>query len=242
MGFVSFEPITRVAVSDEVFAQLTDEILSGRLQPGDPLPSERELAEAFGVNRHAIREALKRLQQSRLVLISQGGKTRVLDWRESAGLEVLIALVEAGSVPGSQVLRDVAQMRLTIGADAARLCALNADDVTRERVRAGAAGIGQDPDPASLVATDLTFWNAVIDGSGNLAYRLALNTLVAGFAAMGEANIVGLLAEYADGPAHRELATAICSGDAELSHRLAHALLSRVVDAMNPLESLVTES
>ena len=91
-------PIARTAVSDEVLARIVDEILSGRLAPGDPLPAERELAERFGVNRHAIREALKGVRQAGLVHIAQGGKTRVLDWRESAGLDVLSAVAAAGVV------------------------------------------------------------------------------------------------------------------------------------------------
>ena len=66
-------PVARSAVSDSVFAHLVDEILSGRVAVDDALPSERELALAFAVNRHAIREALKRLQQARLMLATRPG-------------------------------------------------------------------------------------------------------------------------------------------------------------------------
>ena len=59
------------------------------------MPSERTLAEELGVNRHAVREALKRLQQAGLIRIAQGGATRVLDWRQSGGLEVLLDLMNA---------------------------------------------------------------------------------------------------------------------------------------------------
>ena len=81
--------------SGEVHRRLREQILSGELAPGDPIPSERALSEELGVNRHAVREALKRLQQAGLVRISQGGATRVLDWRDSAGLEVLLDLMRA---------------------------------------------------------------------------------------------------------------------------------------------------
>lgn len=228
---MGIEPIARTAVSDEVFAQLTGEILSGRFAPGDPLPSERDLAEAFQVNRHAVREALKRLQQSRLVQIAQGGKTRVLDWRRSAGLDVLLALVEAGTVPGHTVLRDIARMRRTVGADAAGLCASHADDTALRQVVESAALVGIAEDPAHLVASALRFWDNVIDGSGNLAYRLSLNTLAAGFQRMGEVNILGLIDEHADADAHHDLAAAIANRDARRAHDRAHALLSRVVHA-----------
>ena len=49
-------------VSARIHADLRTEILSGRLAPGDALSSERALSEELGANRHAVREALKRLQ------------------------------------------------------------------------------------------------------------------------------------------------------------------------------------
>ena len=65
--------------SDTIHADLREAILLGALAPGDAVPSERELVRAPGVNRHAVREAVKRLQQARLVQVSQGGATRVLN-------------------------------------------------------------------------------------------------------------------------------------------------------------------
>ena len=45
-------------VSDRVHERLRGQILDGTLAPGDPVPSERSLAEELGVTRHAVREAL----------------------------------------------------------------------------------------------------------------------------------------------------------------------------------------
>ena len=113
--------------SDAVHADLRDAILSGSLAPGDAVPSERELSERLGVNRHAVREAVKRLQQARLVQVSQGGATRVLDWRETGGLDLLldVALARDGTVDAA-TLRAIGEMRACIGSDAARLCAMRA--------------------------------------------------------------------------------------------------------------------
>jgi DNA-binding FadR family transcriptional regulator len=220
-------PITRAAVSDAVFGQLVDEILSGRLAPEDTLPGERELAEAFGVNRHALREALKRLQQAGLIRIAQGGKTRVLDWRQHAGLDVLSKLAAAGTVPAASVLHDIAVMRRSIAADAAGLCAIAATDQQVAAITAAAAAYDGG------IEADLAFWTAIIDGSDNLAYRLGLNTLVAAFTDLGYDHIleIGLGRELADLEAHRRLAAAIADRDPDLAQSLAHELLSRSVDA-----------
>ena len=128
--------------SDPVHERLRGDILDGRLAPGDPIPSERVLAEEFGVGRHAVREAVKRLEQLGLVRISHGGATRVLDWRDSAGLDVLLDLFATGHTP-PDLLRAALEMRATIGVDAARLCAQRA---RRDDQRAEVARLASEPD------------------------------------------------------------------------------------------------
>ena len=106
------------SVSSRVYEHLRDAILAGE---HESLPSERRLSEELGASRHAVREALKRLEQSGLIRISHGGATRVRDWRRHGGLELLL---ELDAVPaGLEVERPVMEMRASIGAYAARLCA-----------------------------------------------------------------------------------------------------------------------
>ena len=238
---MDLNPIPRsTSVSDAVFARFVDEILSGRWPAGDPVPSERELALAWQINRHAVREALKRVQQAGLVRISHGGKTRVLDWRTHAGLDVLSGLAAAGVIPPRAIIADVAVMRRTVATDAARLCALHADEVQLVAVSAAAAAYPETGNLDAVAAADVAFWSAVIDGSGNVAYRLSLNTLVAAIDDVGRDFVTALnAAEVADRPAHLELAAAIAARDDDTAARLAEALLSRLVTAChteNPAE------
>jgi GntR family transcriptional repressor for pyruvate dehydrogenase complex len=61
----------------EVASQLEAEVLSGGLEPGAKLPSERELALRMGVSRPLVREALRSLVERGLVEISPGRGTFV---------------------------------------------------------------------------------------------------------------------------------------------------------------------
>lgn len=220
-------------VSDAVFVRLIDEILSGRWPAEGSAPSERDLAFQLEVNRHSVREALKRLQQAGLLEITHGGATRVLDWRTHAGLDMLGALAAAGVMPVNTALGDVAVMRRTIGADAARLCALNADADQLAAVCAAADAYPESGDLNTMRDADLEFWTAVVIGSGNLAYRLGLNTLVRGADEVGRELFIEVnAAMFLDRAGHLGLAAAIAAHDADAAQRLAYAQLSQLVDLL----------
>jgi DNA-binding FadR family transcriptional regulator len=217
---LQLEPVQRRLVSEAVFDQLLADVLAGRLAPGDALPSERSLSEALEVNRHAVREAIKRLQQAGLVQVAQGGATKVLDWRRSAGLDLLTSL--AGAARGAEqkaLLKDIVEMRAVVGADVARCCAQRAPHTRLEPV-------DQSLPFEQRAEAYIAFWEAVTEGAANLAYRLALNTLVAAQRS-GPIDPHIYAAEIDDPDAQQALADAIANRDPEAAHTAAHALLSR---------------
>ncbi|MEV7244992.1 GntR family transcriptional regulator [Streptomyces sp. NPDC093248] len=55
-----------------LFAVPRDRIPDGGPPPGSALGAEREPASEFGVNRHAVRAAVERLQQARRVQVRPG--------------------------------------------------------------------------------------------------------------------------------------------------------------------------
>jgi GntR family transcriptional regulator, sialic acid-inducible nan operon repressor len=71
------DPIVRRKLSDEVFDRLKALITTGELQPGDAMPSERDLMERFSVGRPAIREAMQQLSNMGLLTISHGERAKV---------------------------------------------------------------------------------------------------------------------------------------------------------------------
>ncbi len=216
-------------ISDRVHAALRADILSGAMAPGDPVPSERKLAEDLGVNRHAVREALKRLEQAGLVTISQGGATRVRDWRDSGGLEILLDL-PAGIEPPADLARSVLELRASVGVDAARRCAERADAEVLARVEglaervAGAIGA----DDQAVDDSYALLWREVVMGSGNLAYRLALNSLMATLGAYPD--VAGVV-RPAEPKRVRALGRAVAAADPAKADRAARALLEPDIDA-----------
>src|SRR3954462_7206883 len=212
---------SRATRSAQVFVRLRQEILSETYVPGDALPSERTLSEELATSRHAIREALKRLQQAGLVTISQGGATRVRDWRHHGGLELRLE----GELPDARQARRAAmEMRACVGADAARRCAERADDARRAQITAHAAQLAALDDLTARNALYEVMWDLIVDGADNIAYRLALTTLLSrgGLVAVGVEDVRG---ELEDAPAIVELAAAIAAGDEDDALALARQLL-----------------
>lgn len=222
-------------LSESVYTTLLHEILTGRWPANAAAPSERDLAARLNVTRHVVREALKRLQQAGLIRISQGGATMVMDWGTHAGLDMGFALIAAGVAGQAEIFRDTAVLRRTVGTDAARLCALNASDEELAAVAAASAAYPQTGTLQEFQDAETTFWTAIIMGSHNLAYRLALNTLMAAIEEAGAELIMNFNAEsLTDQGSHVELAAAITARDPETAARLAHAQLSQLVDIFPP--------
>jgi DNA-binding FadR family transcriptional regulator len=217
----------QVKVSDTVHAHLRDAILAGELAPGDAVASERELSERLGVNRHAVREAINRLQQARLVQVSHGGPTRVLDWRATGGLELITDLVRDHSERiDADLMRAITEMRACIGIDAARRCAERADVATREDAAALALAAAATRELAARTAANTALWLRLVQGSENLAYRLALNTLVEGVATYPELDAL-LNAPGEDSADYEALARALRTGHGEDTAAAARTLLER---------------
>jgi GntR family transcriptional regulator, phosphonate transport system regulatory protein len=62
---------------EAIAAELRDDIVQGRLTPGQKLPNESLLAERFQVHRHTLRQAVQSLAQAGFVRVAQGSGTYV---------------------------------------------------------------------------------------------------------------------------------------------------------------------
>lgn len=89
--------------------QLRKQIEDGTLQPGDPLPSERDLSETYGISRMTIRQAMTNLVNEGLLTRSKGRGTFVAEEKIEQPLMKLTGFSEdmkqRGIKPGSTLIR-----------------------------------------------------------------------------------------------------------------------------------------
>lgn len=173
------KPIGKQRVAEEIVQQLRSLILRGHYATGDKLPPERKLAEELGVNRASLREAIKALEQMGLVKTRQGDGTRVLDFMQTAGVELVSHLV-AGAADGASsidVLEDVLEFRRIFARDVAGLAAekSTAEDIAKLEDLARRAENENSAD--ELIKLDFEFYLELTRAAKNRVFQLLINTI-----------------------------------------------------------------
>lgn len=96
--------VTALPRASRVFEDFCDHIRTrlarGELRPGDKLPSERDLAEAHGISRAAVREALRNLERGGVIELRRGikGGTYVRQASPSLVTQSLNDMLSVGGV------------------------------------------------------------------------------------------------------------------------------------------------
>jgi DNA-binding FadR family transcriptional regulator len=167
-------------IAGTVFRDLRRQILSGELTRGERLPGERELATRYGTNRNTLREAVRKLEQSRLVTVRHGQGVTVADFRQTGTMELLPPFLESTSdmAEVAHLVEDLLPARLMVIEFAARLAVRRADkadierlaDITDLLISAFERG-----EPV-LIAHGFQRWlEALIDGGHSVAVRWIAN-------------------------------------------------------------------
>jgi DNA-binding FadR family transcriptional regulator len=219
--------VSRRSLPDAVFERISERIFEGTLAPGDALPSERELALQLGVNRNALREALKRLEQLRLVSIHPGGSTRVLDFRRSSGLDLLTAVLFTGSGElRLEAARSLVELRAVLGPDIAARAASRGGPGAAAQLTALLDGMRAIPltDLVARQRQSLELWRVLVSASDNLAYRLAFNTMEQAWSKIGDLMAPALREELQDERGYDKLIRAVERGDATTARKAARQL------------------
>lgn len=220
------EPVGSETRVDRVFEQLRSQILSGVIAPETQLPNERELAEAFGVNRASVREALKRLEFLELVEVRHGQGTFVQEVSASSALQVVEGLLRDPAVITRDLLEQLLLFRRNITLQVVELAARNRDEAQLVRARAlleDEAAEGADPKRALEI--DLR-WNALLGAAtGNLMYQLTANLFTKLVARLGPLYYNGERDHRRSIGNHRALLSAIEQRDSDAARRRVEEML-----------------
>lgn len=169
--------VEKQRIADEIVDQLKSLILAGHYPPGSRLPAERELAKTLGVNRSSLREALKKLEHLGLLSIRQGDGTRVTNFMETAGLELLEHLVPLANSGYPRIIRDAMEFRTFYCLDIIRMATPRRTDAHLAKLRRHADEC-ETPKPTLLALLEpaFEFWVTLVQATGNSVFGLLINS------------------------------------------------------------------
>lgn len=173
--------ITRERLYEQVVQQLQELVISGRLQPGDKLPPERQLAEQLGVSRTVIREAIKTLEQRGLVKVLTGSGTYVSQMDPRIVSESISLLVQqsTSSFDHLNEVRRMLEIEITgFAAERAQLEDIEAMEEAVQEMEDAVANMKGRPDLLEdFVEADLAFHDALAKAAQNPLLPILLDPI-----------------------------------------------------------------
>lgn len=228
---MKFASLNRVPAYVELADEITNQIVDGRLQSGQFLPTEQELADSFNINRSTLREGLRVLEQRGLVE-RKGKMLRI----KKPSQQLIANTVGRALVLHEVTFQDIYFVGMLLIPAAAELAATHIDEPGKAELKdvlAGAEQLIDDPDAMSLI--DIKFFRLVAQASGNIALNLSLAPLGLIFFSAFHLILkkVPIAAERML-ESHRQVCDAICRGD---SMTAGHWMRRNVEDFRRGCES-----
>lgn len=224
-------------IADNIFAELRRKILSGELKAGERLSGERELATKYGTNRNTLREAVRKLEQARLVTVRHGQGVTVADFKKTGTLDLLSPFLQASTDSGdiAHVIEDILEPRVLLLEHATRLAVRRADKQDIERLMDinDLLIAAFDRGDATVVARGFQRWlDALIDAGHSLIVRWFANPMLDAYRDMVE-RYPSLWVLEPSFPKHlRDVTRAISDGDEDAAIQATRAYYVRVDGAL----------
>ena len=218
------EPIIQLkrnSLHGELASRLEELIVSAHWGVGQTLPSERDMAEQFGLSRSVVRDAMRILAAKGLVNIRQGVGAVVTQDGRLAFVELLDLLLRRGNYTHQQLLH----AREFLEASAAAATALNATVADRRRIEDSlerykeAIVTRQHPDQVDIVHAE--FHTSLVQATGNPVLMDLISPMVE-ISTEVTRPLIGHRDQWDDYLYHQAIHDAIARGDAEGSRLAVH--------------------
>ncbi|MGL5947922.1 MAG: fatty acid metabolism transcriptional regulator FadR [Aeromonas sp.] len=153
---------------------IIESIWNNHFAPGSILPAERELSELIGVTRTTLREVLQRLARDGWLTIQHGKPTRVNNFWETSGLNILETLARLDQAKLPDLVGQLLSARTNICTIFIRGAIRNNPETAEQILRAACE---VDNSAEGYADFDYQLHHQLAFASGNPIYVLILNGL-----------------------------------------------------------------
>lgn len=209
--------------------RLAECYLAGALEPGERLPSERELANRFNVSRTTVREALRTMEQQGLIEIRQGGGSFVKVSNFQAQKKEMMTAVR----PENPLVFEMLELRRALEVESAFLAAMRASPLDLEKLRIALNNMTlAKRNPELGLKADLDFHIGIAKATHNSIFIDLMETLREHMEDTIKATQNHRFknpARYADTlEEHKEIYLAIASGNAHRAKELMEEHITKI--------------
>lgn len=155
--------------------QITEYFLNGALQPGEKLPTERELASRFHVSRTSVREALRKLEIKGIIEIKQGSGSFIKSSdSHSIGEELSSTILKTEK----KLVYEMLELRQTLEVECAFLASQRATSEDLARIGQALEMMDQVKNDVELgIQADLSFHMNIVLATHNTIFAQLFQTL-----------------------------------------------------------------
>jgi GntR family transcriptional regulator, transcriptional repressor for pyruvate dehydrogenase complex len=181
MSDMNVQPVARRPhLAEHIARSLSDEIASGRLQPGDRLPTEQFLSQNFGVSRNVVREGIATLRAQGLIKSRQGVGVFVSATLQPPQPSSFEGRHEpAPLLDGDSTIRNMFEVRAVLESQAAALAATHMTVRKLKTIQAAVLRMQYEGEPTlETVNADLDFHRAIAAASGNDYLEAMIRTVL----------------------------------------------------------------
>ncbi|MFJ3793711.1 FadR/GntR family transcriptional regulator [Kitasatospora sp. NPDC090091] len=218
-----------------LLAELGPAIASGEIPEGAVLRGE-ELEERFGVSRTVVREAVRVLEGMRMVAPRRRVGITVLPKSDWDVFDPLVIRWRLAGADRPAQLRSLGSLRVAVEPAAAALAAQHASDDERRELSALAVELTMTARAADLetfLRHDIAFHATVLKASGNEMFAHLGDTVGAVLTGRTEYHLMPHQPESYAIRLHREVAEAICAGDAEHAEQAMRTIVVGALEELN---------
>lgn len=225
----TFQRISKTRLSDQIMDQIKTMIADGMLQPGEQLPSERELASILNVSRLPLREALKALEATHVIRAEYGDGYFVCNLSTASLVQFF---EDAREENNDEILQHMKEARKILETAAVELACERITDEDLQLMLEAIDEMGyvlKTDSPEEIVAASLNFHRQLIAASHNLMLVKMMDcisdTLYVGRIKTWDSKKENYYAAMTE---HRKIVEAVKGHDAGLAKQLLESHLNPV--------------